>query len=262
MAIQDEFIGNLRNTNNAKKTETKKTESNSNGAFAKAAQAVKDTVAKAGSEKSSQKPAAQPKSEKQKLNDFISKYRAASSETKVAIKSRLEADDTAGKFINSFRNADDATKNRIVNKLVNGSEQDAATMNNILKGALGDDRSQLGPSGDNFGNQVTMNTQPQEPQQPQPQLTAPTNQEAPQGAPQEGPGATGYDATNDVYEYTYKPGDTFGRVIMNMGLADGRNLWGPDGDVAYYTKQLNDQGIYGNIPVGTTIKLRRRPRKS
>lgn len=64
----------------------------------------------------------------------------------------------------------------------------------------------------------------------------------------------------DTLEYTYKPGDTFGRVIMNMGLSDGRNLWGPNGDVAYYTKQLNDQGIYGNIPIGKTIRLRRRPK--
>lgn len=64
----------------------------------------------------------------------------------------------------------------------------------------------------------------------------------------------------ETVEYTYTPGDTFGRVLMKMGLSDGRNLWGPDGDVAYYTKQLNDQGIYGNIPIGKTIRLRRRPR--
>ena len=42
---------------------------------------------------------------------------------------------------------------------------------------------------------------------------------------------------------------------MRLGISDGRNLWGPNGDVAYYTKQLNDQGIYGNIPVGKTIRL-------
>lgn len=61
-----------------------------------------------------------------------------------------------------------------------------------------------------------------------------------------------------VYEYTYAPGDTFGKVIMKMGLSDGRNLWGPDGDVAYYAQQLRDQGISGNIPVGTKIKLKKR----
>lgn len=62
----------------------------------------------------------------------------------------------------------------------------------------------------------------------------------------------------EVYEYTYKPGDTFGQVLIKMGLSDGRNLWGPNGDVEYYRKQLYDQGLYGNIPVGTTIKLYKR----
>lgn len=65
-------------------------------------------------------------------------------------------------------------------------------------------------------------------------------------------------SAEDFVSYTYKPGDTFGRVLMKMGLSDGRNLWGPGGDVEYYTKQLNDQGIYGNIPIGRTINLRRR----
>lgn len=62
----------------------------------------------------------------------------------------------------------------------------------------------------------------------------------------------------EVYEYTYKPGDTFGQVLIKMGLSDGRNLWGPNGDVEYYRKQLHDQGLYGNIPIGRTIRLRRR----
>lgn len=64
--------------------------------------------------------------------------------------------------------------------------------------------------------------------------------------------------TGDTIEYTYKPGDTFGQVIVNLGLKTKHGLWGKNGDVAYYTKQLNEQGIYGNIPVGTTIKLTRR----
>lgn len=55
--------------------------------------------------------------------------------------------------------------------------------------------------------------------------------------------------------YTYKKGDTFGQVILNLGLNTSHGLWGPDGDVAYYNKQLAAQGITGNIPVGKTIKL-------
>lgn len=69
--------------------------------------------------------------------------------------------------------------------------------------------------------------------------------------------------TGEIIEYTYKPGDTFGQVITNLGLKTDKGLWGPDGDVAYYTQQLVDQGIWEdgiphNIPIGTTIKLRRR----
>ena len=61
--------------------------------------------------------------------------------------------------------------------------------------------------------------------------------------------------------YTYKPGDNFGKVITDLGLKTDSGLWGANGDVAYYTSQLVDQGALdrnGNIPVGTTIRLRRR----
>lgn len=60
-------------------------------------------------------------------------------------------------------------------------------------------------------------------------------------------------------KYTYKAGDTFGQVILDLGLNTDHGLWGEDGDVAYYTAQLHNQGIYGNIPIGTTITLK--PRK-
>lgn len=56
--------------------------------------------------------------------------------------------------------------------------------------------------------------------------------------------------------YTYQKGDTFGAVITKLGLKTSRGLWGPDGDVNYYTSQL---GITGNIPVGTKLKFT--PRK-
>lgn len=59
--------------------------------------------------------------------------------------------------------------------------------------------------------------------------------------------------------YTYKKGDTFGQVILDLGLNTSHGLWGADGDVAYYTEQLHAQGIYGNVPIGTTIYLT--PRK-
>lgn len=71
------------------------------------------------------------------------------------------------------------------------------------------------------------------------------------------------ESDEDTVEYTYKPGDTFGQVILDLGLNTDNGLWGDNGDVNYYTQQLVDQGIWEdnqphNIPIGTTIKLRRR----
>lgn len=59
-------------------------------------------------------------------------------------------------------------------------------------------------------------------------------------------------------KYVYKQGDTFGQVICNLGLKTAHGLWGPDGDVAYYTQQLIDQGALdsnGNVIVGKEIVL-------
>ena len=61
----------------------------------------------------------------------------------------------------------------------------------------------------------------------------------------------------DVATYTYRDGDEFAKILVELGLSDGSNLWGPGGDVEYYSKQLQDQGIdtSKNIPVGTTFEL-------
>ena len=73
--------------------------------------------------------------------------------------------------------------------------------------------------------------------------------------------STPTESESDVVTYTYKPGDTFGQVLLNLGLNTGNGLWGSGGDVEYYTRQLMEQGAldrYGNVPIGTTIKLKRR----
>lgn len=256
--IQDGFIGNLRNANAATtKKETKETKSepskqNNGEFFSKARDAVKEVVSKA-------KTNSGRKSEKQKLNDFIESYRSASKETKEAVQSRLKADSVANDFITRFRDADEYTQRRIANKLRDGSEESAGVMNKLLSSV---EPGFQGPSGEFFNKRPEPQV-PQQPQQPQelqepqgPTMQAPKEPEGPQGASQE-------DSGTDVVEYTYKPGDTFGRVLMKIGLSDGRNLWGDNGDVAYYTKQLVDQGFWpsgqpGNIPVGSTIRLRRR----
>lgn len=53
----------------------------------------------------------------------------------------------------------------------------------------------------------------------------------------------------------------FGQKIVDLGLATDKGLWGSDGDVAFYTKQLYDQGALdanGNLKIGVPIKLKRR----
>ena len=76
-------------------------------------------------------------------------------------------------------------------------------------------------------------------------------------------GSNDEESSSETIEYTYEPGDNFGQVLVKLGLVSDHGLWGEDGDVEYYTKQLEKQGIWpegerGNIPIGTTIKLRRR----
>ena len=62
-------------------------------------------------------------------------------------------------------------------------------------------------------------------------------------------------SNQDTITYTYKQGDTFGQVILDLGLNTSHGLWGPDGDVEYYTKQQN---IIGNVPIGTVLTFTRR----
>lgn len=72
---------------------------------------------------------------------------------------------------------------------------------------------------------------------------------------------TGAEVDTDTVTYTYKPGDTFGQVILDLGLDTDAGLWGSDGDVAYYTQQLIEQGMLddrGNVKIGQPFKLRRR----
>lgn len=65
--------------------------------------------------------------------------------------------------------------------------------------------------------------------------------------------------SNEVV-YTYKYGDYFSKVLKNLNL-DENNLWGDNGTVNYYTKQLIDQNMLdlnGNVKVGIPFKLVKR----
>ena len=76
-------------------------------------------------------------------------------------------------------------------------------------------------------------------------------------------GSSSDSSDSDTVEFTLTRGNDpnykgFGQKIVDLGLATSNGLWGENGDVAYYTKQLNDQGIYGNLPIGKKITLKRR----
>ena len=60
--------------------------------------------------------------------------------------------------------------------------------------------------------------------------------------------------------YTYVKGDYFSKVLVKLGLDEG-NLWGANGTVRHYTKQLVEQGVLdrnGNVFIGVPFTLTRR----
>ena len=65
--------------------------------------------------------------------------------------------------------------------------------------------------------------------------------------------------SNEV-TYTYVKGDYFSKVLVALGLDEGK-LWGKDGTVAYYTQQLIEQDMLdsrGNVKIGVEFKLEKR----
>lgn len=77
--------------------------------------------------------------------------------------------------------------------------------------------------------------------------------------PEPTPAPTPAPESDEVF-YTYKQGDYFSKVLKNLNL-DENNLWGDNGTVNYYTKQLIDQNMLdlnGNVKVGIPFKLVKR----
>lgn len=74
------------------------------------------------------------------------------------------------------------------------------------------------------------------------------------------------DTTGDEVTFTISKANDpnykgFGQKIVDLGLATDKGLWGSDGDVQFYTKQLYDQGALdgsGNLKIGVPIKLKKR----
>jgi hypothetical protein len=73
------------------------------------------------------------------------------------------------------------------------------------------------------------------------------------------------ETTDETVTFQLKANDPaykgFGQKLVDLGLATSKGLWGNDGDVKFYTKQLYEQGAIdknGNLKTGTPIKLKKR----
>lgn len=67
--------------------------------------------------------------------------------------------------------------------------------------------------------------------------------------------------TDEWVEITLEPGKSFGQAILDNGLATDHGLWGSDGDVAYYEKQLRDSGAIdnaNNVGAGQSFRIKKR----
>ena len=196
-------------------------------------------------------------------------------------KKQAAADKLVDKFVQNFRDADGDTQLKIAESLKKQNLQDilrpeiqrpeiqrpkfysalegnrsgeATTLGDAFSKAFGGAGGAARAISDALKKQQSSDSEAES----EPENKQEANAKEEEGSTRNEPGTVGTANGSDVIEYTYKPGDTFGQVLIKMGLSDGRNLWGPNGDVEYYRKQLHDQGLYGNIPIGRTIRLRRR----
>lgn len=95
-------------------------------------------------------------------------------------------------------------------------------------------------------------------QKAEPEAKTPVTPEVKETATSENEGDTDKDTV--TFSIT-QDGKGFGQRILDLGLATDKGLWGADGDVAYYTRQLYDQGALdsrGNLRTGVPIKLKKR----
>lgn len=66
------------------------------------------------------------------------------------------------------------------------------------------------------------------------------------------------ETTGEDVVLNVKKGDTFGQMLLDAGIVTDNGLWGPNGDVEFYTKQLSDPYHMNLIYPGQAIRLKRR----
>lgn len=185
------------------------------------------------------------------LSDFMKNYRKAQEDAKTFEGMQKSLSDILADSVNTNQGtAGLDSMNRRVNTLIGAIRDNALTPRGIL-GIAGEQRlnqvkNALNPKANNVEEKITTTVNV-----PEESITTTTY---PDGSRSR---SVGMDADGNVY-FKYMSGDTLGNVIKELGLQTDKGLWGPDGDVAYYTKQLREQGIDGNIPTDRVIKLQKR----
>ena len=188
------------------------------------------------------------------LANFMDNYRKAKANVQKLEEAQkslgaIIADGDPSATINSDYNSNPRSMNNRVNTIIGAIRDNALTPRGI-RGLAGEYRlnqvqNALNPNASNVEQRTTTVNIPEE---------SITTTVYPDGSRSR---SVAMDANDTIY-FKYMPGDTLGNVIKELGLQTDKGLWGPDGDVEYYTKQLREQGINGNIPTDRIIKLQKR----
>ena len=185
------------------------------------------------------------------FKDYLEKY--GDSETKSAVARQLDAMDILRKYRDNQDGMTDSEKERLSNANATRDRDmrwlgSARTQYNTWQKSNNDELYDI------FENYETYMPKKEE-----------SNNTAEQASTTSKDGSTAAASGDEVTFQLDRANDPnykgFGQKIVDLGLATDKGLWGSNGDVAFYTKQLYDQGALdanGNLKIGVPIKLKRR----
>jgi hypothetical protein len=185
------------------------------------------------------------------FKDYLEKY--GDSETKSAVARQLDAMDILRRYRNNQDGMTDSEKERLSNANATRDRDmrwlgSARTQYNTWQKSNSDELYDI------FENYETYMPKKEE-----------SNNTAEQASTTSKDGSTAATSGDEVTFQLDRANDPnykgFGQKIVDLGLATDKGLWGSNGDVAFYTQQLYDQGALdanGNLKIGVPIKLKRR----
>lgn len=185
------------------------------------------------------------------FKDYLEKY--GDSETKSAVARQLDAMDILRKYRDNQDGMTDSEKERLSNANATRDRDmrwlgSARTQYNTWQKSNSDELYDI------FENYETYMPKKEE-----------SNTTAEQASTTSKDGSTAAASDDEVTFQLDRANDPnykgFGQKIVDLGLATDKGLWGSNGDVAFYTQQLYEQGALdanGNLKIGVPIKLKRR----